>query len=196
MHVFVVYAHPSEDSFCRFMRDCFLEGLKAAGHTTTLSDLYAMDFTTDMTPQEYDREAGYRLDLPVPNDVALEQAKINKSDALVFIYPVFWTDAPAKLKGWFDRVWTYGFAYGEHRTMKTLQKALVIANAGNPLETLEQNGFAESMRKVMLEDRIADRALHKQMILLESTSKETPALRSANWEPHLTTVREAALGLF
>ncbi len=193
MRVLVVYAHPGEDSFCHFMRDCFLEGLTTAGHTFILSDLYAMDFKTDMSEEEYNRESSYRIDLPVPADVAEEQAKINKCDAIAFIYPIFWTDAPAKLKGWFDRVWTCGFAYGEHPTMKVLKKALVIANAGNSMEYLVEKGFAESMRKVMLEDRIAHRALEKEMIILESTSKDAPALRSANWEPHLKTVRDAAL---
>ena len=31
------------------------------------------------------------------------------ADALVLVYPVFWTEAPAKLVGWFDRVWSYDF---------------------------------------------------------------------------------------
>lgn len=32
----------------------------------------------------------------------IEQEKIQNSDAIVFIYPIFWTEAPAKLVGWFD----------------------------------------------------------------------------------------------
>jgi hypothetical protein len=32
MKVFIVYAHPSEDSFTRHIRDAFIEGLKSAGH--------------------------------------------------------------------------------------------------------------------------------------------------------------------
>ena len=73
----------------------------------------------------------------IEEDVRLEQKKINSSDAIVFIYPVFWTEAPAKLVGWFDRVWTYGFAYGE-KTMKLLDKGIILCTAGNTKEDLEK----------------------------------------------------------
>ena len=113
MKVFIVYCHPSENSFTRCVRDEFIKGLKDAGYEYTVSDLYKMDFKTDMTEQEYLRDAYYRNTPDLADDVLDEQAKINTSDAIVFIYPVFWSEAPAKLVGWFDRVWSYGFAYGE-----------------------------------------------------------------------------------
>ena len=120
MKVFIVYCHPSEDSFTKEVRDCFVAGLEHSGHNYIISDLYSMNFNADISEDEYLREAYYKRSLPVPADVRAEQEKINASDAIAFIYPVFWTDVPAKLKGWFDRVWTYGFAYGEDRTMKQL----------------------------------------------------------------------------
>ena len=99
MNVFIVYAHPSEDSFTRHVRDEFIMGLEAAGHSYVLSDLYKMGFQTDMSEAEYLREANFRLETPLPDDVIAEQDKINSCDAIVFIYPVFWTEAPAKLVG-------------------------------------------------------------------------------------------------
>ena len=42
---------------------------------------------------------------------------------------IFWTEAPAKLVGWFDRVWSCGFAYGD-KTMKMLDKAVFINTDG------------------------------------------------------------------
>ena len=110
-----------------------------------------------MTEEEYLRDAYYRTSSDVAEDILAEQEKINSSDAIVFMYPVFWSEAPAKLVGWFDRVWSYGFAYGE-RTMKVLDKALVLCSVGNPRETLERFGFLESMKKVMLGDRLFGRA--------------------------------------
>lgn len=113
MRAFIVYCHPSEDSFTRCVRDAFIKGLTDAGHEYILSDLYKMGFQTDMTEEEYLRDAYYQNTPDPAGDVLAEQEKINASDAIVFIYPVFWSEAPAKLVGWFDRVWTYGFAYGE-----------------------------------------------------------------------------------
>jgi NAD(P)H dehydrogenase (quinone) len=194
MHVFIVYAHPSDDSFTRAARDEFIRGLKEAGHTCEVSDLYKMGFHTDMSESEYLREANYRQDLPVPNDVAEEQNKINRCDALVFIYPVFWTEAPAKLVGWFDRVWTYGFAYGQ-RTMKKLGKVLIICVTGHSTDKLIEYGHLQSMKKVMLGDRIFDRAVDSHMIVLDGMTKNDSDQRNRNWQKHLFTAYEAGKGI-
>ena len=190
MRVFIVYAHPSEDSLTRQIRDNFIEGLKSAGHDYILSDLYKMNFTTDMSESEYQREAYYRMDKPLPEDVIAEQEKINSSDAIAFIFPLFWSDAPAKLVGWFDRVWTYGFAYGDNHTMKLLEKGLVIVSAGNTMEYFHETGILGALGRVMLEDRLAYRVKHKELIILDGTSREKP-LREQNQEIHLERIFQA-----
>ena len=194
MNVFIVYCHPSEDSLTRELRDSFIAGLESAGHSYILSDLYRMNFAADMSEEEYLREAYYRRELPVPEDVKAEQEKINACDAIAFIYPVFWTDAPAKLVGWFDRVWTYGFAYGDGRNMKQLEKGLILCSAGNTLESFERTGLGEAMRRVMLDDRLSDRVKSKEMIILDATSRELPD-REQNRDKHLKRAFEAGAGL-
>jgi NAD(P)H dehydrogenase (quinone) len=153
-----------------------------------------MNFRTDMSETEYLREAFYRADLPVPDDVIVEQGKINASDAIAFIYPVFWSEAPAKLVGWFDRVWTFGFAYGENRKMKQLEKALVLVSAGNTLEYFDRTGIGSAMQKVFLDDRLFDRVKQKEMIIFDATSRELEE-RKTNWEKHLAKAFEAGKGL-
>ena len=102
MKAFIVYCHPSKDSFTSHVRDSFIKGIVDSGNEYILSDLYKMDFKSDMTEQEYLRDANYRNTPAVAADVLAEHEKINSADAIVFIYPVFWTEAPAKLVGWFD----------------------------------------------------------------------------------------------
>jgi NAD(P)H dehydrogenase (quinone) len=184
MQVFIVYAHPSADSFSRLIRDRFISGLESAGHSYILSDLYKMNFKTDMSEAEYLREAFYKKEEPPPDDVLAEQEKINSCDVIVFIFPLFWTDGPAKLVGWFDRVWTYGFAYGEDRTMKQLEKGLVICSAGKTIEYFQQTGILGALEKMMLDDRLFDRVKAKELILLDGTSRETPD-RERHWAAHL-----------
>jgi len=174
MKVFIVYCHPYAGSFTRSVLDSFTEGLDAAGHEYVISDLYAMNFSTDMTIDEYLRETNYAENMPVPSDVAAEQQKLQESDAVVFVYPVFWTEAPAKLVGWFDRVWTVGFAYGEKPAMKRLKKALCLVCAGKTMQRLEECGEIEAMERVMLGDRIHDRAEHKEMIIFDGITKAAP----------------------
>jgi NAD(P)H dehydrogenase (quinone) len=184
VRVLIVYAHPCEDSFTRRIRDSFIAGLESIGHSYLISDLYKMNFKTDMSEAEYLREAYYRKETPVSADVAAEQEKINSSDAIAFIFPLFWSDAPAKLVGWFDRVWTFGFAYGENRTMKQLEKALVLCSAGNTMEYFHRTGILGALEKVMLEDRLFNRVKTKELLIFDGTSRESP-LREQNWEAHL-----------
>ena len=91
MKAFIVFCHPSEDSFTSHVRDAFIKGIVDSGNEYVLSDLYKMDFKSDMTEQEYLRDANYRNTPNVAADVLAEHEKINSADAIIFIYPVFWT---------------------------------------------------------------------------------------------------------
>jgi NAD(P)H dehydrogenase (quinone) len=47
-----------------------------------------------------------------PRDVVEQQTKVAQADALAFIAPVYFVGFPAILKGWIERVFTLGFAFG------------------------------------------------------------------------------------
>jgi len=46
-----------------------------------------------------------------PKDAAAQWDKVQAAEGLAFIAPVFWLHFPAILKGWFERVFSYGDAY-------------------------------------------------------------------------------------
>ena len=176
------------------MCNAFCEGIKDAGNEYVISDLYRLHFNPVMSEQEYLRDAYYRNEPAPADDVLVEQAKINDADAIAFIYPVFWTEAPAMLVGWFDRVWTYGFAYGD-KTMKVLKKAVILCSAGNSIEYLEETGLLESMKKVMLNDRLKGRAEKLDFIVFDQTSREYE-YRAQNWEENMKRAYETGKNLF
>jgi NAD(P)H dehydrogenase (quinone) len=188
LNIYVVFAHPSKQSFTREVLDEFIRGLQEAGHSIEIGDLYQMNFKAGMDLEQYNRETGTDPDAPLTEDVNLEHAKINDADALAFIYPVWWSDCPAKLKGWFDRVLTYGYAYtyegGKHSASKIeIQKALVICPAGHPVGHLEETGIAESMRQVMLNDRLLGVGVKEaQMEILGGMIHNDPDIRKQNLE--------------
>ena len=194
MRVFIVYCHPSEDSFTKNIRDAFIKGITDSGNDYVISDLYKMDFKADMTEQEYLRDANYRNTPEVATDVLAEHEKINSSDAIAFIYPVFWTEAPAKLVGWFDRVWSYGCAYGDKK-MKMLEKAMILCSAGNPIEKLEHFGLLASMKKVMFGDRLFNRAKQMEFVVFDGTSREKET-REGNWDQNLEKAYEKGKNFF
>ena len=171
MHVLIVYCHPSQNSFTAQVKEAFIKGLTEAGHSHVLSDLYAMGFNPVFSEEEYQREAFYDETRAIPDDVAKEQAKVSKADALVLIYPVFWTEAPAMLVGWFQRVWTFGFAYGES-TMKQLEKALFLVTMGGDLKEEMRKTQVEAMKTVMLGDRINVRAKASEMLVFDEMTRE------------------------
>lgn len=171
MNVFIVYCHPSQNSFTSLVKEAFIKGLTEAGHSYAVSDLYAMGFNPIFSEDEYQREAFYDEAKAIPADVAKEQEKVNRADAMVLIYPVFWTEAPAMLVGWFQRVWTFGFAYGES-SMKQLEKALLLVTMGGDLKEEMRRIQVEAMKTVMIGDRINVRAKESEMLVFDEMTRE------------------------
>lgn len=174
MKVQIIYCHPSKESYTYEILKQLESNLKKEELDYEISDLYAMGFKTDMTEEEYKREGFANINLPIPNDIKAEHKKIEKADCLIFLYPVWWSDCPSKLKGWFDRVYSVGYAYGHKESnkidkMKILKYGLVICTAGHPNEFLQQIGIAQSMRNVMIDDRLGQRFENKDMIILGGT---------------------------
>jgi NAD(P)H dehydrogenase (quinone) len=170
MHVYIIFAHPSKESFTWKVLESFERGLREAGHSAEIGDLYAMGLQTDMDIAQYERETGPDANAPVPPDVRCEQEKIARADALVFIYPVWWSDCPAKLKGWFDRVLTHGYSYlrggwVQRKKPVSVVKALVLCPAGHTVEFLERAGIAQAMRTIMVDDRMP--GLGAQEVIME-----------------------------
>lgn len=190
MKIQIIYCHPSQKSYTAEILEQLKSNLIKENLEFEVSDLYAMNFQTDMSEEEYEREGFANLDLPLPDDVRQEHRKIEEADCIIFIYPVWWSDCPAKLKGWFDRVYSVGDAYGydesgdKIQTMKTIPYGVVICTAGHPNEFLDEIGIAESMRNVMIDDRLGKRFIKKEMIILGGTlNKENVRLK------HLESVK-------
>lgn len=157
MNVLIVYCHPSSDSFTFRVKESFAKGAADGGNNVEISDLYSIGFNPVMSPQEYRREAFYDERLEIPQDVLEQQAMVNRADCIAFIYPDFWTAAPAMLEGWFQRVWTYGYAYGDSPKIR-LKKALFLVTMGGSLNDDIRKEQLEAMKSVMIGDRMHNRA--------------------------------------
>lgn len=107
MRTLVVYCHPDPDSFVAAAKGRVLAGLDAAGHTVRLTDLYAEGFRPELSVEErrVHREPGVAPELHRYAD------DLRWAEALVLVYPTWWSGQPAMLKGWIDRVWGCGVAW-------------------------------------------------------------------------------------
>ena len=107
MRVLAVYCHPNPESLIAAARERALSGLRTAGHDVRLTDLYADGFQPAMTADERraHKEPGVGTGLQrYADDLAW-------AEALVLVYPTWWSGQPAMLKGWIDRVWVAGVAW-------------------------------------------------------------------------------------
>lgn len=153
------------------VKDSFIKGLENAGHSYEVSDLYADRFNPVMSEDEYIREGFYQIEKPIAEDVKKEQQKINKADIIVFIYPDFWTASPAMLEGWFQRVWTYGFAYGSEPNMRILEKVMFLITMGGSLNDEIRRVQLEAMKTVMVGDRIRNRAQKCEVYVFDEMTR-------------------------
>ncbi len=109
MHATVVFAHPDPSSFGHAVLDRVVRGLERSGHRVTVLDLYAIDYPGSMSPAEWQ---AYASGSPILDEVVAEHAALVRStDALVFVYPTWWSSVPAILKSWFERTLVEGVAF-------------------------------------------------------------------------------------
>ncbi len=203
MHVLTVYAHPNPKSFCHAVLEQFTRGLKEAGHTVEVLDLYDIRFNPVFSIRDY---AGYVHDsMPLevlegmnlkqhildnsggpiqrfiasrwlrnkdvyamarliraqmPKDIVAHQKKIAQAQGLAFIAPIYWCHFPAILKGWFERVFNYGFAYalkleGWHGEIKGRvpllqhEKALIITPTIFNEADYQKAGLQQAMKTII-----------------------------------------------
>jgi NAD(P)H dehydrogenase (quinone) len=127
MHALLVYAHPEPSSFTGALKGAAFETLRGAGHAVEVSDLYGEgfnpvagrhDFVSVCDPRRfhYQTEQGHAHQAGTfAPDIVREQQRFLKADLVVWLCPIWWGGVPAILKGWFERVLAYGFAYTDGR---------------------------------------------------------------------------------
>ncbi|ONI89929.1 hypothetical protein ALI22I_13430 [Saccharothrix sp. ALI-22-I] len=77
-------------------------------------------------------------------EVRSHMDRISAADLHVVVFPVWWFAPPAILKGWIDRVWNHGFAYGRSRPRLAGKRMRWIGLAGESRET-----FVAGMEELM-----------------------------------------------
>ncbi|GKX59057.1 NAD(P)H-dependent oxidoreductase [Leminorella grimontii] len=124
MNILLVYAHPEPTSLNGSLKEFTVNRLEKSGHRVQVSDLYAMKWKSALDADDFphrDKSVPFHPSLDSQKafeqgtqsvDIAKEQKKLLWADALILQFPLWWYSMPAILKGWIDRVYAYGFAYG------------------------------------------------------------------------------------
>lgn len=151
MKALIVFAHPNPKSFNRAVLNTVTSELAKKGAEVKVKDLYAMNWNPSLSAADFEQMLAGKM----PEDAAKEQADVNWADTLFFIYPVWWFSTPAILKGWIDRVFSFGFAY--HLTDKGPEgllgnkKAVVITTSGADQGAAEQSRLMDALKITMVD---------------------------------------------
>ncbi|MBL0741087.1 NAD(P)H-dependent oxidoreductase [Chryseolinea lacunae] len=118
----VVYAHPNPASLNHHFLQTVVRTLEAGNHHVVVRDLNNLNFNPVLSLEDIQQQ---RKGV-VEETVAVEQEFIAWAEVITFVYPIWWTGMPAILKGYIDRVMSYGFAY---RYDQGIQKGLLTGKA-------------------------------------------------------------------
>ena len=193
MHALIVVAHDDPRSLTHALAQQIAKGISESDPSNTfeIADLHAEEFDPRFGVADW---AVHHRESAPPADVLAEQARIDRADALVLVYPVFWWSMPALLKGWIDRVFSNGWAFDfdGDSTLKKLGRLRVqlVALGGADASTYERHGYGAAM-KAQIDHGIFDycgATVAGSALLLESELRD-PA-------EQLQAARELGLGLF
>ena len=147
MNHLVVFAHPNPKSFGKGIVDTIVKASEEKGAAVRVRDLYEIGFDPILKPSDFEALQSGK----VPEDIGTEQEHIKWADVITFVYPVWWASVPAILKGYVDRVFSFGFAYesvnGAINGLLKGKKALLFCTTGSPNEVYAQSGMHDAMKK-------------------------------------------------
>jgi NAD(P)H dehydrogenase (quinone) len=165
MRALLVYAHPEPKSFTAALKNVADETLRGLGHTVEISDLYAENFNPvagrhdflqaqnpDVFHYQTEQKHAHASGSFAP-DLKREQERLARADLVIWLYPIWWGGVPAIVKGWFDRVLAYGFAYADGSRFDSGffkdKKGMLCITTGGTVERFSANGVYGTLDQVL-----------------------------------------------
>lgn len=148
MHHLIVTAHPDPQSLTHAIVTRLAAAIGTAeGNTVETVDLIAEGFDPRFTAADHEVFQGRAEHGPA---IRAEQQRLDRADALVLVFPVYWWSIPAILKGWIDRVFTAGWAFEEDPAKGIVPllgrlKGQVVAVAGADRRTYDRRGYLDAL---------------------------------------------------
>lgn len=134
MKTTVILAHPWHGSFNKAIFDHTLDVLEKNGKDYQVIDLNKDNFNPVLEEKDLALfSKGETSDLQTQK----YQKMLKDSDQLIIIFPIWWYDIPAILKGFIDKVMLKDFAYTEGKTgltglLTNIKKTTVISTSEYP----------------------------------------------------------------
>jgi NAD(P)H dehydrogenase (quinone) len=142
----VIIAHPRAQSFTASAAKAYVRACEALDHKLVVRDLYRFGFDPCLKEEELPFDPPARPGA----DVIAERDVLRDCDVFAFFYPLWLNTPPAMIKGYLERVFGFGFAYGSGgRSYNPLlggRKLISFTSSGGPGSWLEQTGSMGALR--------------------------------------------------
>ncbi|EOX5574322.1 NAD(P)H oxidoreductase [Escherichia coli] len=140
--IYLVWAHPCHDSLTANIADAIHQRAMERKIQVTELDLYRRNFNPVMTPE--DEPDWKNMDKRYSPEVHQLYSELLEHDTLVVVFPLWWYSFPAMLKGYIDRVWNNGLAYGDGHKLP-FNKVRWVALVGGDKESFVQMGWEKNI---------------------------------------------------
>lgn len=184
----IVYAHPNSGSLNHFFKQTVLEILQEFGEEIAVRDLNEINFNPVLSLDDMN---GQRMGT-VADDVKTEQDFITWADRIIFIYPIWWTGMPAIMKGYIDRVFSYGFAYrydqGVQKGLLTGKKTIIINSHGKSNAEYEAMGMDKALILTSDTGIFTYSGLEIQQHFYFDKAERASADNISDWESQIQTI--------
>lgn len=102
--ILVILGHPDKESFCGALADAYEKGAKDTGAEVRRINIDDLNFDPNL-------RKGYKINQDLELDLIKAQNLIKWAEHIVWIFPIWWSLYPAKMKGFIDRTFIPGFAF-------------------------------------------------------------------------------------
>ncbi|WP_052363691.1 NAD(P)H-dependent oxidoreductase [Geomicrobium sp. JCM 19037] len=124
MRIRLIVAHPRKEALTMKVAERFVNGAEEKGHIVDVVDLYREEFNPVLFEKD---EPDFESKNNVYTETVMKEVKhIEESDALVFIFPIWWYGMPAIMKGYVDRVINYGVHMAKEKTASLIRYDLLV----------------------------------------------------------------------
>ena len=141
----IIIAHPRAESFTTSVAGAYAKACGELGFQSITRDLYRMGFDPRLQAEEMPGPASFG---PAP-DVAAERQLLQDCGVFAFFFPLWLNTPPAMLKGYLERVFGWGFAYGadghSYNPLLTGRMFISFSSSGAPLGWLKQSGALDAL---------------------------------------------------
>ncbi|MEO6686209.1 MAG: NAD(P)H-dependent oxidoreductase [Dyadobacter sp.] len=128
--ILIINGHPDLESFAAAIADAYKKGALQAGAEVKELVIANLNFNPIL-------QFGYRKRTELEPDLLDAQQKILWAEHIVWIYPIWWGERPALLKGFIDRTFLPGFAF-KYRENSVWWDKLLTGRSAHIISTLDQ----------------------------------------------------------